>query len=105
VLVGAAGRTYDGRVKARSLPLFPTSVIGSLPRPQWLLDLVSAHAARKVSDKEFDDRCDRAVLFAIALQEAAGLDIITDGEWRREGYFQVFIETGLEKGCILTLPP
>jgi 5-methyltetrahydropteroyltriglutamate--homocysteine methyltransferase len=32
------------------------------------------------------------VPFAVALQEAAGIDVVTDGEWRREGYFQVFYE-------------
>lgn len=90
------------RTQAEFPSLFPTSVIGSLPRPQWALDLVSAHAAREIGDEEFEERSDRAVLFAIGLQEMAGLDIITDGEWRREGYFQVFIEKvgGFENGLI-----
>src|ERR1051326_3353806 len=36
-------RSYDADMKpTKSLPLFPTSVIGSLPRPQWVLDLVAA---------------------------------------------------------------
>lgn len=86
----------------KSLPLFPTSVIGSLPRPQWVLDLVAAHAAGKLDEKYFQEQSDRAALFAIGLQEQAGLDIITDGEWRREGYFQVFIEKvgGFKDGLI-----
>src|SRR3954470_4903012 len=75
-----------------SLPLFPTAVIGSLPRPAWLLDLLQDHLAGRLSPQEWERACDRAVPFAVALQETAGIDIITDGEWRREGYFQVFYE-------------
>jgi 5-methyltetrahydropteroyltriglutamate--homocysteine methyltransferase len=73
-------------------PLFPTAVIGSLPRPAWLLDLLHEHVAGRLSSQEWEQACDQAVPFAVALQETAGIDIITDGEWRREGYFQVFYE-------------
>jgi 5-methyltetrahydropteroyltriglutamate--homocysteine methyltransferase len=67
-------------------------VIGSLPRPAWLLDLLGDFLAGRLPQADWDRACDRAVPFAVALQEAAGIDIITDGEWRREGYFQVFYE-------------
>lgn len=76
----------------QKLPLFPTSVIGSLPRPPWLLDILQEYLAGKISRKEWDFACDRAIPFAVAMQETAGIDVITDGEWRREGYFQVFYE-------------
>ena len=62
-----------------SLPLFPTAVIGSLPRPAWLLDVLQDYLAGRLSRAEWDRACDRAVPFAVALQEAAGIDIITDG--------------------------
>ena len=68
------------------LPLFPTSVIGSLPRPAWLLDVLDDFLAGRAGRAEWDRACDRAVPFAVALQEAAGIDVITDGEWRREGH-------------------
>jgi 5-methyltetrahydropteroyltriglutamate--homocysteine methyltransferase len=74
------------------LPLFPTTVIGSLPRPAWLLDLLHEYLAGRLARAEWDRACDRAVPFAVGLQEAAGIDVISDGEWRREGYFQVFYE-------------
>jgi 5-methyltetrahydropteroyltriglutamate--homocysteine methyltransferase len=74
------------------LPLFPTSVIGSLPRPAWLLDVMQDFLAGRVSRQEWERACDQAIPFAVALQETAGIDVITDGEWRREGYFQVFYE-------------
>jgi len=72
--------------------LFPTSVVGSLPRPKWLLDSLIAHESGLLSDQELKRTLDRAVPFAVALQEKAGLDIITDGEWRRIGYFEVLAQ-------------
>jgi 5-methyltetrahydropteroyltriglutamate--homocysteine methyltransferase len=74
------------------LPLLPTAVIGSLPRPAWLLDVLADYLAGRLGRADWDRACDRAVPFAVALQETAGLDVLTDGEWRREGYFQVFYE-------------
>src|SRR5438876_1224793 len=74
------------------LPLFPTTVIGSLPRPAWLLDVLQDYLAGRLTPAEWERVCDQAVPFAVALQEAAGIDVLTDGEWRREGYFQVFYE-------------
>jgi len=76
-----------------SLPLFPTSVIGSMPRPQYVKDLLAARskvngAAPPESKKQTDD----AVRFVIGLQERAGIDIISDGEWRRETYVDVIAE-------------
>ncbi|MCI0456818.1 MAG: cobalamin-independent methionine synthase II family protein [Gemmataceae bacterium] len=77
---------------AQRLPLFPTAVIGSLPRPAWLLDVMQDYLAGRLTRAQWERACDQAVPFAVALQETAGIDIITDGEWRREGYFQVFYE-------------
>jgi 5-methyltetrahydropteroyltriglutamate--homocysteine methyltransferase len=76
----------------QKLPLFPTAVIGSLPRPPWLLDLLSEYLAGRLTRDDWERACDRAVPFAVGLQETAGIDVLTDGEWRREGYFQVFYE-------------
>ena len=73
-------------------PLFPTSVIGSLPRPKWALDLLMAHQEGALSDEALDAALDKAIAFAIGLQEAAGIDILSDGEWRRIGYFEVFAQ-------------
>ncbi len=74
------------------LPLLPTAVIGSLLRPAWLLDRLADYLAGRLSRADWDRACDRAVPFAVALQETAGIDLLSDGEWRREGYFQVFYE-------------
>jgi 5-methyltetrahydropteroyltriglutamate--homocysteine methyltransferase len=79
-------------MRMRALPLFPTAVIGSLPRPAWLLDQLADYLAGRLTRAEWDRACDAAVPFAVALQETAGIDIISDGEWRREGYFQIFYD-------------
>ena len=72
--------------------LFPTSVIGSLPRPKWVLDLLLRHQDGAMDDDALDSAMDKAIAYAIGMQESAGLDTISDGEWRRIGYFEVFAQ-------------
>ncbi|MDP6361084.1 MAG: hypothetical protein QF473_38580, partial [Planctomycetota bacterium] len=83
--------------------LFPTMVIGSLPRPQWVIDLIDERERDAISQDDFDRALDRAVQFAIEMQERAGIDIITDGEWRRRTYFTGFAQAteGFEKDVIV----
>ena len=77
----------------RPLPLFPTSVIGSMPRPQYVKDLLAARMREGGEPSaELKRRCDDAVRFVIGLQEQAGIDILSDGEWRRETYVDVITE-------------
>jgi 5-methyltetrahydropteroyltriglutamate--homocysteine methyltransferase len=72
--------------------LFPTTVIGSLPRPAWVRDLILDRKAGRLVEPDADRLLDRAIDSALALQERAGLDEVTDGEWRRESYVKVFAE-------------
>jgi len=74
--------------------LFPASVVGSLPRPQFVRDLLDRRAP------EDNLAMDRAVAYAVAMQERAGLDVVTDGEWRRYSYIGVIAELahGFAKG-------
>lgn len=78
--------------------LFPTSVVGSMPRPDFVRDLISDDS--KVSDADYDSRMESAVRYVVALQENAGLDILTDGEWWRKSYIGVIAELahGFELG-------
>ena len=62
--------------------LFPTTVIGSLPRPAWVRELILERKGGRLSEQEVERLLDRAIESAIALQERTGLDEITDGEWR-----------------------
>src|SRR3954449_3778437 len=70
--------------------LFPTSVIGSLPRPAFVKDLISDHYAG--SAEEYRRLMGLAIHAVVALQEQAGLDVITDGEWWRKSYIGVIAE-------------
>lgn len=75
--------------RTRTLPLFYTHPIGSLPRPQMVRDLFARRA--ELSEPKFHALLDDAVRFAIHLQEMAGLDVVSDGEWRRVQYIREFL--------------
>jgi 5-methyltetrahydropteroyltriglutamate--homocysteine methyltransferase len=70
--------------------LFPTSVIGSLPRPQFVKDLIADDCP--IHGDEYRRLMGDAIRAAVALQETAGLDVITDGEWWRKSYIGVIAE-------------
>jgi 5-methyltetrahydropteroyltriglutamate--homocysteine methyltransferase len=85
--------------------LFPTSLVGSYPQPEWLIDrknLASRFPPRvrvkelwKVDPDWLEQAQNDATIIAIRDQERAGLDIVTDGEMRRESYSNRFA-TALE---------
>src|ERR1700755_462033 len=70
--------------------LFPTSVICSPPRPQLVPELIANDCP--LSDDEYERLMGNAIRAAVALQETAGLDVITDGEWWRKSYIGVIAE-------------
>lgn len=78
--------------------LFPTSVVGSLPRPEYVKDLIND--AAPVPPDEYRRLIELAISSAVALQEMAGLDVVTDGEWWRKSYIGVIAELahGFEVG-------
>jgi len=65
-------------------PLLPTTVVGSYSLPKWLEFVRDGHARGHLTDAESKEAHDAAVRSAIKDQELAGVDIITDGELRRE---------------------
>src|SRR5712691_8774213 len=69
--------------------LFPTSVVGSIPRPDFVRELISDES---ISDQDYEHRMEAAVRYAVAMQENAGLDVLTDGEWWRKSYIGVIAE-------------
>ena len=81
--------------------LFPTSVCGSMPRPQFVRDLLSQ--ADELPKKNLDETLDTSVKYVVALQESAGLDVLTDGEWRRKSYIGVIAD--LASGFELSTHP
>lgn len=80
--------------------LLPTSLVGSYPQPDWLIDRerlagrfpprVRATELWRVAPEWLEQAQDDATLLAIRDQERAGLDIVTDGEMRRESYSNRF---------------
>jgi 5-methyltetrahydropteroyltriglutamate--homocysteine methyltransferase len=71
---------------------FPTLVVGSLPRPQWIRELIEDRKQGRLAADAAEALLDDAVPSAIRLQERAGLDYVSDGEWRRESYVKVFAD-------------
>jgi 5-methyltetrahydropteroyltriglutamate--homocysteine methyltransferase len=80
-------------------PLFPASVVGSLPRPRHVRELIE----KRTWDDADARAMDAAVRYAISMQECAGLDVVTDGEWRRRSYIGVIAE--LAHGFTLEVNP
>jgi 5-methyltetrahydropteroyltriglutamate--homocysteine methyltransferase len=78
-----------------------SDVIGSLLRPQYLKDAREQYHGGRLTAVEFKKIEDRAVDEAVALQEAAGLDVVTDGEMRRYAFFGHLVEAleGFDKSA------
>jgi len=80
--------------------LFPTTLVGSMPQPDWLIDReklagcfpprVRARELWRIAPEHLQEAQDDATIIAIRAQEEAGLDVVTDGEIRRESYSNLF---------------
>lgn len=70
----------------RPIPRFPASVVGSWPRPRWLLEATKRRAP------DLEELRDQATLLAIKQQEDAGVDVLTDGEQRRDNFYSFLTE-------------
>lgn len=80
--------------------LFPTTIVGSFPQPDWLIDRaklagrfpprVRARELWRIPPQYLEEAQNDATLIAIRAQEEAGLDIVSDGEIRRESYSNRF---------------
>jgi 5-methyltetrahydropteroyltriglutamate--homocysteine methyltransferase len=71
-----------------------------MPRPQFVRDLLRPQTRAALGEAEFTRRMDIAVAYVVAMQEAAGVDVISDGEWRRLSYIGVIADIcdGFEVG-------
>ena len=85
--------------------LFPTTIVGSYPQPEWLIDRagmakrfpprVRAKELWRIPEPFLAEAQNDATLLAVKTQEEADLDIVSDGEMRRESYSNRFA-TALE---------
>jgi 5-methyltetrahydropteroyltriglutamate--homocysteine methyltransferase len=72
--------------------LFPTTIAGSLPKPEWLAEPNTLWAPWKSTGAELSRAKRDATLLAVKLQEDAGLDIVTEGEQARQHFVHGFLE-------------
>jgi 5-methyltetrahydropteroyltriglutamate--homocysteine methyltransferase len=70
--------------------LFPASIIGSMPRPDYVKHLISDDC--QMEDDEYRRLMGSAIRSIVAMQETAGLDVVSDGEWWRKSYIGVIAE-------------
>src|SRR5579863_5388638 len=100
VRTGPADPTPSRPASSEASMLFPTTLVGSYPQPEWLIDRkklagrfpprVRARELWRVPPEFLAEAQEDATIMAIEAQESAGLDIITDGEIRRESYSNRF---------------
>lgn len=75
-----------------ALPLFPVTMVGSWTRSPELLRAQSRKQRGRISAAEFERVADKAVLETLRLQEEAGVDLVTDGEQRRDNFYSFVAE-------------
>jgi 5-methyltetrahydropteroyltriglutamate--homocysteine methyltransferase len=81
--------------------LFPASIIGSMPRPDYVKQLIFSD--NPLPEDEYRRLMGSAIHSIVALQEVAGLDVVSDGEWWRKSYIGVIAE--LAHGFELSINP
>jgi 5-methyltetrahydropteroyltriglutamate--homocysteine methyltransferase len=78
--------------KSQGRPPFRADHVGSLLRPPLLRQAFKDHLARRIDDAHFAQIQDRCIRDVVRLQEEAGLEVVTDGEFRRGSYWGRFVE-------------
>jgi 5-methyltetrahydropteroyltriglutamate--homocysteine methyltransferase len=86
----------------KNYPLFPVTVVGSLPRSRLVLNALHKKQKGQITDAEFETIANEAVIEALHLQEEAGVDIVSDGEQRRDNFYS-FIADRLAGLRLMTL--
>lgn len=84
------------------IPLFPVTVVGSLPRPKTLLKALGRRQKGAINNAEFELIAQDATREALRLQDEAGVDVVTDGEQRRDNFYS-FIAGHIEGIRLVTL--
>ena len=72
-------------------PILPTTVIGSYSMPEWLERAKNEYLSRRLSKRDLDEMHDAVRKAAIKDQETAGIDIVSDGELRRDNDVDYFL--------------
>ena len=72
--------------------LFPVTMVGSWPRSPELLDALRERQAGRLGDEDFQEQADQAVQECLRIQVEAGVDIVTDGEQRRDNFYSFVVD-------------
>ena len=86
----------------KNLPAFPVTVVGSLPRSRAVARALRNRQKGRIAETEFNSLADAAVLESLKLQEENGVDIVSDGEQRRDNFYS-FITDSIEGIRLMTL--
>lgn len=86
-----AGRNRGAAALMGRVPLLPTTVVGSYPVPEWMERLKTDYYRRRMSHAQLTDLHEMAIKAALRDQELAGIDIVSDGELRRDNDIDYFL--------------
>lgn len=89
-------------VEPRSIPELAVMGVGSWPRPRWMIEAMHAYVEGRLSEAFFQETADDAVRLAIAAQEKTGVDVVSDGEQRRDSYAS-FVASRLDNCQLIPL--
>ena len=78
--------TLPSPAPAPAIPPLAVMGIGSWPRPRWMLGAIHDRIEGRLSEEEFTSTAEDATRLAVAAQTRAGVDVLTDGEQRRDNY-------------------
>ncbi|MBF0633799.1 MAG: cobalamin-independent methionine synthase II family protein [Nitrospinae bacterium] len=102
-----SGHQYQNRLNGENAvtfdkPLFPVTVVGSLPRSKEVLQALKRKTRGDITSEEFRYITGKAVLDCLKLQDDAGVEIVSDGEQRRDSFFS-FVAEHIEGARLMTL--
>jgi 5-methyltetrahydropteroyltriglutamate--homocysteine methyltransferase len=101
-VVPATARPPRVAVAAPPVPPLAVMGIGSWPRPRWMVAAMHEHVAGRLDEAAFQSTADDAVRLAVAAQERAKVDVVTDGEQRRDSYAS-FVASRLDNCQLIPL--
>jgi 5-methyltetrahydropteroyltriglutamate--homocysteine methyltransferase len=84
------------------LPLFPVTMVGSWPRSERLLDALARKRRGQLAARDFSTLADEEVLAALRIQERVGVDLVSDGELRRDNFYS-FVADKLDGVRLMSL--
>lgn len=92
----------EGKIAPPAIPPLAVMGMGSWPRPRWMVEAIHEHVQGRLDETAFQETANDAVRLAVAAQEKADVDVMTDGEQRRDSYAS-FVATRLDNCQLIPL--